>query len=163
MGKVIFVYYSYEGSTRRLAEAMAESLKADLLELRPKKEMKTMGFGKYIWGGGQVVMGRMPELEPFEKDLEAYDLLFIGTPVWAFSYAPPIKALIEGGLIKHKRVAFFCCHEGGPGKTLERAKAVLEKDNRLVGTMDFFNPKNNLETCLREGVAWAGEIVQSLK
>jgi len=52
---------------------------------------KSKGFMKYFWGGRAVMRNIKPELLPLNKDIQEYDVLFIGTPVWAFSYAPALK------------------------------------------------------------------------
>lgn len=44
--KKLVVFYSFEGNTKFLAEAIANEIKADILELKPKKEIKTKGFFK---------------------------------------------------------------------------------------------------------------------
>jgi len=54
------VYYSFGGNTRFIAESIAEAVGADLLEIKPKKELSSKGFMKYLWGGRQVVMGEKP-------------------------------------------------------------------------------------------------------
>jgi len=40
-------------------------------------------------------MKEKPELKAFDKDLDKYDLIFIGTPVWAFNYTPAIYTFFE--------------------------------------------------------------------
>ena len=87
----LVVYYSLEGSTKLIAD-IATALGADLLELKPvKEEINPKSFLKFFWGGRQVVLKKIPELVPYERDIGKYDLIVIGTPVWAFNYAPPIR------------------------------------------------------------------------
>ena len=88
--KNLIVYYSFDGNTRLVAQAMAEATGADMLELKALGQPKHRGFLKYFWGGRQVMMKEKPALLPLDKNLQDYDLLLIGTPVWAFSYAPAL-------------------------------------------------------------------------
>jgi len=46
--KILVVYYSFEGSTRLMAETIAHELKADVLELKPVKDLQSKGFMKYV-------------------------------------------------------------------------------------------------------------------
>ncbi len=46
--KTLVVYYSYEGSTRLIAETIADTLKADILTLKPLEEMTSKGFLKFF-------------------------------------------------------------------------------------------------------------------
>ncbi|HOO33796.1 MAG TPA: flavodoxin [Thermotogota bacterium] len=158
MAKTLVLYYSYEGNTKKIAEIIAKELGADIEEVKPVKEMSSRGFGKFVWGGSQVVMNRKPALRPIKMNPDDYELIFIGTPVWAFTYAPPIKTVIETGLFKDKKVAFFCTHEGGPGKTEEKAKKAIEKENEFIGSINFANVAKDFVTLKPEVERWAKEM-----
>ena len=158
MQKILIAYYSFEGTTRKVAELMAQSLEADLLEIRPVKELKSKGFSKYLWGGSQVVMGKKPELVAFEKDPSAYETILIGSPIWAGNFAPPIKTLIEDGEMKGKSIAYFYCHEGGPGKTEEKTKAAIEGNNTYLGAHGFVAKGMNAEQLKSEIESWVQQF-----
>lgn len=155
MSKIVVVYYSFEGSTKGIAELLAQHSNADLLEVKPLKELQSKGFAKFIWGGSQVVMGKKPELMPLSKNLDEYDIVFVGTPIWAGTYAPPIKTLLEGDYIDGKKVAYFYCHEGGHGKAVDKVNVVIEKKNTFIGAKDFLNPKKNIQSSSKEARLWA--------
>ena len=89
--KSLIVYYSYEGNCEEISKAIQEETNADVLCIEPKKENKTKSLFRFIWGGMQVYMTKKPELVPYEIDLEKYDTIFIGSPVWFGTYAPPIN------------------------------------------------------------------------
>ena len=89
--KCLVAFYSLDGNTRLLAEAIARAAGADRLELKPKGETRTTGLRKMLWGGRQLLTRACPELEPWSVKPESYDVLFLGTPVWAWSYTPVYK------------------------------------------------------------------------
>ncbi|MFA6529068.1 MAG: flavodoxin [Candidatus Gracilibacteria bacterium] len=92
----LVVFYSFEGSTKLLAKAIAETIEADILELKPKKEtVKSHGFAKYFWGGKQVLFKQKPVLEKFDKNPDDYDVIFLGTPVWSWTYTPAMRSFLE--------------------------------------------------------------------
>ncbi len=156
--KILVVYYSYEGSTRLISETIAKAVKADLLEIKPEKEMKSRGFMKFVWGGSQVVMGKKPALRPLARDPSEYDMIFIGTPVWNFSLTPPIKTFVEDHLPKGKKVAFFCSFDGNSGKTFERMEKACQ-GSEILGTQEFLSSRNNnSDATLRQAVDWARSI-----
>lgn len=105
--KALVLYYSFEGHTRQIAEVIAQAINADLEAIKPVHELRSHGFSKYIWGGRQAVMGKKPELQALTSNVQDYDVLFIGTPVWAFTYSPPIRTLIHSDLLKDMKVVFF--------------------------------------------------------
>ena len=153
----LVVYYSLEGSTKLIAENVAKELEADLLELRPLKEINGKSFAKFFWGGRQVVLKKKPQLAPLEKDTEKYDLIVIGTPVWAFDYTPPIRTFLSQVSIKGKKLALFCCHEGSKGRTLEN----MEKDlqgNTVIGKSDYANVFKDREAMALKAKGWAADL-----
>ena len=137
--KTAVIFYSYEGNSVLVADIIRAALKADVFEIKTKDTKKRDGFAKYAWGGSQVVMGKKPELKPLSVDLDAYDLIILGTPVWAWSPSPAIVSFIAERKISGKKLALFCCHGGGPGKTLEKLKALL-KGNTIAGEIDIMYP-----------------------
>jgi len=158
MAKTLVLYYSYEGHTKKVAEVIAKEISADIEGVKPIKEMKTKGFGKFLWGGSQVVMKKKPELKPLNVNPDDYDIVFVGTPVWAFTYAPPVKTILETGILKNKKVAFFYTHEGGAGKTEENAKNVIEKNNAYLGGLSCVNVAKDFEVLKPELIQWAREM-----
>ena len=161
--KALVVFYSLEGNTKFIAQKIAEATGADILELKLKKEtVKPHSLSKYFWGGKQVMMKEKPELLPFNYKPEEYDLLFIGTPIWAWNYSPPINTFLSGARLTDKKIALFFSHGGAMGKTLENMEKGLV-GNKIVGKIDFMEPlKNNSEECGEKTKKWAIEIISAV-
>lgn len=157
--KAIVVYYSYEGSTKAIAEAIAKALDADILALHPVNEKKTQGFSKYIWGGSQVMMKKTPLLKDFETNFDAYDLVLVGSPTWAGTYTPPIKSLFENHHLKGKKVAYFYTHLGGNSKVEKRMDALVSQENTLIAVKDFKEANQALEDHQKNAMAWAKTLI----
>ncbi|HAL73813.1 MAG TPA: flavodoxin [Clostridiales bacterium] len=119
--KTLVAYYSLDGNTRRVAEAIAAAMSTDLLYIRPYKEIKAKWFWKYFLGGAQVSMGLTPKLMPMIPDPADYEFILLGSPVWARSFTPPVKAFLRTDVIKGKKIAFFFSHSSGADKTAGRA------------------------------------------
>lgn len=157
--KKLVVYYSFEGNTRFIGKAIAQEIGADILDLKPKKELNSHGFMKYVKGGCQVLFKRAPELYPFTLNLEDYELIFIGTPVWAWNYAPPLRTFFSRVELKGKKIALFCCNGGDKGKTFLELKKRLT-GNELLGEIEFLEPlKKNSEQSQSLARQWAKKIV----
>ncbi|MHC4873763.1 MAG: flavodoxin family protein [Planctomycetota bacterium] len=159
--KNLIIYYSFENNTKLIAENIAEAIGADLLDVKPKHEIKK-GFGKYFWGGKQVLMKEKPELLPLDKNWQDYDVIFIGTPVWAWTFAPPLSTFFAANKISDKKVALFCCHGGGKGNIFSKMKAELE-GNEILGEIDFLDPlKRDTEENVKKAKEWAEGIVEGM-
>lgn len=152
--KSLIIYYSFEGSTKFIAETIAKETGADLLELKPEKELKSHGFSKYIWGGRQVVMKIKPKLLPFAKNPNDYDVIIIGTPVWAYTFTPPLRTFFSEVKLQNKKIVLFCCSDGEKGKIFENMKKELG-DNDFIGEMEFVETAKNKTENGKKAVKWA--------
>lgn len=158
--KTLIIYYSLEGNTDFVAREMADEIGADLLRLKPQKDYNRKGAGKYFSGGSSVLFGKKPVLEKLLLDPADYGLLFIGTPVWAGSYSPPLRTFFSTADLKDKSAAFFCCHGGGKGKALEKMEKALEC-KEILGKADFEDPmKKDTEEAAAKARKWAKEIFE---
>ncbi len=159
--KKLIVYYSFDGNTKLIAEHIAKTIEADILELKPKDKTKPKGFAKYVWGGKQIMQRIKPELLPFDRNPAAYDILFIGTPVWAWNYAPALNTFFSKHAPLNKKIALFCCHGGGKGKIFDKMKQAL-KNNEFLGEIDFQDPlKRNKEANMLKAENWAKTIMKA--
>ncbi len=160
--KKLVLFYSFEGNTKRIAENIAKAIDADLLELKPKNEISSKGFMKYVWGGRAAMMKTQPELCPLDQDVQRYDLIFIGTPVWAWTFAPPLNTFFATHPLINKKVALFCCHGGGKGKVFEKMKAALT-GNQILGEIDFRDPlKHDTDANIEKAKRWADRILKHI-
>jgi flavodoxin len=156
--KILVVYYSLSGNTALIANTIAKEIGADTLELKPQKEIMKSGFMKYLWGGGQVIMKKKPNLLPFIKKVSNYDLIFIGTPVWAWNFTPPLNSFFSTISITDKKVAVFCTHGGNPGQTLNNMRKELI-GNTILGEIDFLEPlKSDTQNKVIATQKWAKSI-----
>ena len=139
--KTIVVYYSMEGNTDFVAQSIAEATGADTLRIYPKKGYPTAGARKFIWGGASAVMARTPALEPYDFDAAAYDRVIIGFPVWAGTFAPPIRTFVKENDVSGKQVAAFACQAGNGGeKALAKLKELIGVEG-LEAEMVLVDPK----------------------
>lgn len=155
--KKLVVYYSFEGNTRLIAEIIANLLSADVLELKPSKELSTHGFMKYFWGGKQVFMKEKPELLPLSKNPDDYDLIFIGTPVWSFTFAPPLASFFEKVKLSGKKLVLFCTHSGGMKNTLYNMERML-KGNEVIAREDFLDVLKNKGASIRKAESFVDKF-----
>ncbi len=155
--KTAIVFYSLEGSTKFVAETLASELSVDLIELHPIREIPKTGFMKYFWGGKQVMMKESVKLEPYSFDAKNYDLIIVGTPVWAFTYSPPIRTFFDTHSLENRKVAFFCCHEGGPKNTIQDMMNICEQ-SEIIGGKDFLKVFARKEEVVKEVKEWTKEL-----
>jgi flavodoxin len=137
--KSLVAFYSLTGNTRLIAQTIAGAVNADMQEIRPIKGIPSRGFGRFLQGGRQAMLGIRTDLKPMERSAGDYDLVFLGTPVWAWRCAPPVRSFLATSVLRGKAVALFCCHGGSPGRTLSTMRAALT-NSRVVGEIAFRDP-----------------------
>ena len=111
MNRTLIVYHSRTGHTKRVAQALARRLDADLDEIRIVQPLA--GVAGYAMCAIEAIAGLAPALRPMHRRPAAYELVVIGTPVWFWSLASPVRSWLERNPPTH-RVAFFCTM-GGSG------------------------------------------------
>ncbi|MDF2888980.1 MAG: flavodoxin [Lacrimispora sp.] len=157
MMSTLVVYFTFEGSTKLIAEKIGETLKADVIELKTSKTYPTGGIGKYFWGGKSVIFGDKPTLTNESINVSHYDTIIIGTPVWAGSFAPPVRSFVNDYKIVNKNIAMFASHGGGGAvKCFEKLKEALP-DNKFIGDIAFVEPKKNPDS-INSAAKWAAGL-----
>lgn len=118
MRKVLVVYFSRSGHTRKVAEALAARCDADIEELRDVRDRT--GIWGYIRSAREALKKRVIEIQTPRKNPKDYDLVILGTPVWAGNVCSPLRAYVAAEKASFARVAFFCTLGGsGAAKVFE--------------------------------------------
>lgn len=112
--KTAIVYFSSDGNTEFVAREMSKVLDADLFKLEPKRGYPKSKVLKLFWGGKQTVTKAEPKLKEI-PNLEGYDFVWIGTPIWVGTYTPVIRTFLssEAEKLKEKNIGIFSSHGGG--------------------------------------------------
>jgi flavodoxin len=110
--KTLIVYYSRTGNTRMIAEEIAKHLKADIEEVKDTQNRK--GIIGYLRSGYQANRKKLTSLEKPVNNPTEYDLIIIGTPIWAGKMSVPIRTYLNQFKDEIEQMAIFCTY-GGSG------------------------------------------------
>lgn len=161
--KNLIIYYSYEGNCDEISKAIQEVTNADVLKLVPKKEKKTKSLFRFVWGGIQVYMTKKPELKSYNIDLSKYDNIFIGSPVWFGTYAPPLHTFLSDHEIKNKNVGIFIC-SGNNKRNIYKDFDKSLQGNNIIDKIEFVYPiKNGIEDAKQKAREWAKDCLDKIK
>lgn len=159
--KSLIVYYSLEGDTQFIAQAVAEATGGDLLRLQPVKDIPTRGFGKYFFGGMYSIFNKKMDILPVNIDPQQYDMIFVGTPVWAGRPVPAIRSYFSVYPVREKKFALFCCCAGDQGKAFGKLEKLLE-GNFLAGSIECREPlKFEPEANKQKVQEWARKLIEN--
>lgn len=107
----LVVYFSRTGTTRKVAEAIARSVGADIEAIHEQKDR--LGLRGYLRSAFDATLGRWVPIDAIGRDPTRYDLVIVGTPVWGWSLSAPVRAFLSNQARRLPRVAFFVTEGGG--------------------------------------------------
>lgn len=151
--KSLIIYYSLDGNTKFVSDFIKKEFESDVLELKLSNKFKYKGFFKFFWGGRQVMMKKCPEIENFDINFDNYDVVFIGTPVWVGTFAPPLRTFFNKIKLLNKKIVLFCCYGGSEGKTFFGMKKML-MGNEIISTFGIKDPTKNKQESEKEIISF---------
>jgi flavodoxin len=131
-GKVLVVYFSLTGHTREIAEKIKSETGADVYEIKTAEEMPS-GPSLYTRSREQIKSGNYPALQGNIPDMESYDLVFVGAPVWWYTVAPPVLSFLNQVDFKGRKVVPFSTQGSNVGTFFEDFKKKAENARVLQG------------------------------
>lgn len=105
---ILVAYFSHTGNTKEVAEYIVKQTGADLFEIQAKEPYS---------GGTQAVADRAkaegetnarPELAASVSNMDRYDTIFVGYPIWYYNAPMVIGTFLESYDLSGKTVIPFC-------------------------------------------------------
>lgn len=151
--KTITIFYSYSGITRGVAEKLKAACGSDLIEIHPKTKYSSLSA--YSLGCLRALRKEGEPIDPEIIDVAAYDLLVIGTPVWAWKATPPVNAAIAAlQNCQGKRAILFATCGASAKDTLSiLSKALAAKGVDVAGEFVFTKKEIDEGTKIAELIA----------
>ena len=110
--KILVAYYSWGGNTRTAAEMIRQETGGTLFEIKPVKPYPSEYRRCTEVAKQEINAGFLPELAT-EIDLKKYDVIFVGSPNWWGTMAPPVATFLTRHDLTGKNVIPFFTHGGG--------------------------------------------------
>ena len=118
MSKVLVTYFSASGVTRSVAQNIANSIGADLFEIRAKQPYTEKDINWHDKNSRSSIemndKSSRPEIEETVSKVDDYDIILIGFPVWWYTAPTIINTFIESLDLSGKTLIPFCT-SGGTG------------------------------------------------
>ena len=127
MSKKLVVYFSASGVTKKAAERLAKAAGADIFEIRPSVPYTRADLNwmdKNSRSSREMnSAGSRPEIAALPQDLDEYDTVFIGFPIWWYTAPRIIETFLESCDLSGKTVA---CFATSGRSTLAKAEGALK-------------------------------------
>lgn len=149
--KVLVAYFSWGGTTRRMAETIENVTKGDIFEIEPVVPYPTAYTSCTEVALEEKNNNARPEIKNRVENWADYDIVFIGCPVWWWTTPMIIHTFAESYDFEGKTVVPFCTY------------AATYRDETLQAIVDMTPEAEHLEglgtTGSTSGVeAWVNRI-----
>ena len=130
--KVLIVYYSWGGKTHEIATLLQEKTGADICRIETQKTYLPVPE-IYQEAKEEINNKNYPELKTAIPDVQSYDLILVGSPVWWYSVSSPMLSLLSQCDFYNKSVASFCTHGGEMGNYDQTFENAVQNATLLKG------------------------------
>jgi len=120
----LFIYYTRSGNGDVVANKCKE-LGFELRKIETKYKLSNNLFLACMKGGFHASIGKKPKLINYDNNINDYDEIFIGSPIWNGRIACPINTVLKNTNLDNKNVTFV--FYSGSGEAKHAIKKVNKK------------------------------------
>jgi flavodoxin len=153
--KSLVVFYSRTGNAKFVAETVAAELGSDLEEIIDMKNRE--GKLGYLSGGSDAARGKETKIAETKRSPADYDLIVVGTPVWASRITPAIRTYLGKNDLSGKKVAVFFTQGGSKPQSIDRIKALMPNSS-IIGELSLNSPLGNKEESEKQISTWCSKL-----
>lgn len=146
--KVLVIYYSDTGNTEKVAQHIANETAAVI------EAIGTPVFGKGIWNylkrAWYALRKKVISINDIKNDPAQFDLVIIGSPVWAGHVASPVRSYLMKYSCKISNIAFFVTLGGSGGegafKDMKDLSGLKPEAELIINQNDFRTDEEFVKT-----------------
>lgn len=110
---ILIIYYSRTGNTEHIAKLIHKEVGGTLHRIRPETPYPNAYNATVEQAKQEIKSGIKPPLRNALDNVREFDLVFIGSPNWWSTIAPPVRTFLAAHDFSDKTLAPFCTHGGG--------------------------------------------------
>lgn len=132
--KILVAYFSWGGTTQRMAQEISRQTGADLFRIEPVTPYPTDYTETTVVARNEKDSNARPAIKSKVENWDQYDTVFIGCPVWWWTTPMIICTFAESYDFKGKTVVPFCTYASTyRDETLARIVELTPNANHLQG------------------------------
>ena len=137
MSKKLVAYFSASGVTAKAARLLAETVNADLFEIKPAVPYTRADLDWRNQTSRSTIemkdRSARPEIQNHLDNMTDYNVVYLGFPIWWYREPSVIDTFLEQYDYAGKTIVLFATSGGsGFGKTLEGIKAIVSPQAKVV-------------------------------
>lgn len=154
--KSLVVYYSQSGHTKALANVIQKNTGADIFELELASPYPDNYNQMTEQVGKEQADHITPKLSKKIENINDYDTIFIGSPIWRSSLAPPMASFITSYDLSGKTILpFFTSDSGTLGNSVSVINSLVSSDVTVLDALvvqgsDATNAESTVDDWLKE-------------
>lgn len=158
--KTLLAYYSYTGHTEMISKMINEETDCDTYRIKPVNEYSSDYNSVVNETEDNLKSQNTPEIEELNLNLDEYDKIILGTPVWWYTIAPPVRSFLKKYDLNNKILIPYATNAGWLGQTFNEIKEITDarilNEKSIKFTTDY--SENKLVTSKEEINKWINEI-----
>jgi len=140
--KILVAYYSRSGTTKKAAEHIHAIAGGDIFEIK-ELDPYPQNYNAVIEQAKQeIAKGYQPALKGSMPNISEYDVIFVGSPNWWSTIAPPVSTFLSSADFTGKTIIPFITHGGGGLNRIINDIKKLAKDANVLNGIDANNIDN---------------------
>lgn len=140
MEHILIAYYSHSKNTEKLANIIERRVGGMIFDIQPKDQYPSSYNVVVKQAKKEIQEGYMPKLKRKMNHMDSYSTIFIGTPNWWSTLAPPVASFLSEVDFSGKTIIPFCTHGGGgQGRIMEDIVKLCPKATVLDGMVVYGN------------------------
>ena len=155
-GAVLVAYFTRTGNTRVIAHQIKRALDADLFEVQPAQPYPEDYEETVAQATREREAGFKPPLAADVPNIQLYDTVFLGFPIWGMSVPPVIRSFLSNHDLSGKTLVPFITHGGyGLGNSLQ----IVAEDAPQARLLESFSLEADQERrTLEQVTGWLGAL-----
>lgn len=143
-GKTLIVYFSWGGNTRAVASHIHDLIGGDMVEVETVIPYPDTYEEVIQIAPRELESDYRPELKTNVENMDEYDTLIVGTPIWGGHLAPAMKSFLASYDLAGKSIAPFCTHGGsGTAQSVSDIRSVCSDVTILKSLAVYGNRARN--------------------
>ena len=135
----IFIYYSLSGNGDLIADYL-KSKKIDIRKIKTSEELPKNFILRILTGGFLAGINHKGKLIDFNNNIEKYDEIIIGSPIWNGRLSCPINTVLDKLDLKNKNFMFILYSGSGKAPKTEKLLKKRYKETKIINLKE---PKVN--------------------
>ena len=135
---ILIAYYSWSGNTRKIAGLIERETGGTLFEIEPVQTYTTDYRAAVVQAKEEIQASFRPELKAM-PEITSGTIVFLGSPIWWHTMAPPLATFIERLNLNRKTVVPFHTHGGGGVGSFEEDIAKMCPNSKITTGFGAYN------------------------